>query len=233
MLEIEHIGKRFRHRARHVEVLRDVSLEVHAGEVVAVWGPRNSGRSTLLRIAAGIEAPDSGTVRFRGRRLLLGGGAVRHGIAYCQVMARGLEGQCVVEELIAAQLALGVRSSGARTRASEALDRAGAGHCGTRWVSELDRAEAVRVGIARAMLQEPALLVVDEPTTGVEDLERNRILDLLRSIAEEGTAVLMSVDKGNGLFAADRALSLSEGELRGHLVPEVAQVVELPLRVSG
>jgi len=139
----------------------------------------------------------------------------------------------VLEELIAAQLALGVRSSGARCRASQALERAGAGACAARRPAELDRAESVRVAIARALLQEPAMLIVDEPTTGVEDLERVRILELLRSLTAEGIAILMSVDKGNGLFAADRALSLSEGRLRGHLAPEVAQVLPMPLRLGA
>jgi ABC-type ATPase involved in cell division len=108
-----------------------------------------------------------------------------------------------------------------------------AGHCGARHPYELSRAEAVRVAIARALLQQPALMVVDEPTTGVEDLERDPILELLRSLTEDGTAILMSLDKGIGLFASNRARSLSHGQLRGHLVRELAPVVELPLRMSG
>jgi ABC-type multidrug transport system ATPase subunit len=233
VLELERVGKRYRHGASYVEVLRDVCMEVHEREVVAVWGPRNSGRSTLLRIAAGIEAPDTGQVRLHGRPLALGGGATEGGIAYCQSPIRSLDGQLVLGELIAAQLALGVRASRARTRASEALERAGARHCEARRPCELSRSESVRVAIARALLQEPSLLIIDEPTTGVEPLERDRILALLRSLRQEGTAILMSLDKGIGLFAADRALALSEGRLRGHVAPEVAEVLPLPLRVSG
>ena len=234
MLELEHITKRYRHGVRSVDVLRDISLEIEEREVVAVWGPRNSGRSTLLRIAAGVEAPDSGAVRFRGRPLVLGGGAIAHGIAYCQPTPRSVEARVVLEELIAAQLALGIRLSEARARAAAALERVQASHCEARHPYELGRGEAVRVAIARALLQEPALVIVDEPTTGVEDLERDPILELLRSLADDdGTAVLMSLDKGIGLFASNRALSLSHGQLRGHLARELAPVVELPLRVSG
>lgn len=233
MLALDHIGKRYRRGVRSIEVLRDVSLEVHEREVVAVWGPRSSGRSTMLRIAAGIEAPDCGVVRFRGDELRLGAGAIAGGIAYCQPSFRSLEGRMVLEELIAAQLALGVRLSQARTCAWQTLERVGAKGCETRRPYELSRAEAVRVGIARALLQDPALLVVDEPTTGVEDLERDPILELLRSLTEEGIGVLMTLDKGVGLFAADRALSLSHGRVRGHVVPELAPVVPLPMPASG
>jgi ABC-type multidrug transport system ATPase subunit len=91
----------------------------------------------------------------------------------------------------------------------------------------------VRVAIARALLQEPSLLVIDEPIKGVDALERDNVLELLRSLTEDGIAVLMSLDKGVGLFVAHRALSLGEGQLRGHLTPELAPVVELPLRANG
>lgn len=232
LLQLEHVSKRFRHGARYVEVLRDVSLELHQCELVSVWGLRHAGRSTLLRIAAGLEAPDSGVVRLRGRALSIGRGPLAGAIAYCQpALHTTTESRLVLDELIAAQLALGIRPSGARARALLALERAHARHCDVRRPCELDRAEAARVGIARALLQGPSVLVIDEPTTGVDPFERDRILELLRSLSRDGTAVLMSVDKGTSLFASDRALSLSYGELRGHVAPELAPV--LPLRSSA
>lgn len=233
LLELEHVSKRYRRGVREVEVLLDVCLEIHEGEVVAVWGPGRSGRSTLLRIAGGIEAPDGGVVRLRGRELKLGAGTVSGGIAYCQNAFRSLEGQVVHDELLAAQLALGIKHTAARARAFHQLERVSASHCADRRPFELDRCEEVRVAIAAALLQEPSLLLIDEPTKGVSSLERERILQLLRSLTNDGTAVLMTLDKGVGLFGADRALSLAEGRLRGHAVPELAPVVELPLRMSG
>jgi len=235
LLELDRVSKRYRQGPHQVEVLREVSLELHAGELLAVWGPRGSGRSTLMRIAAGIEEPDAGVVRFREREMSTRAGTHMCAVAYCQAKFRSLDGQVVLEELIASQLALGVRPSQARARALGALERVGARGCEERRPSDLDRAEGVRVGIARALLQRPALLVVDEPTTKVEPLERDRVLELLRSFCGEGVAVLMSVDKGASLFAADRALSLADGVLRGHITPELAPVVPLPLplRLSG
>jgi putative ABC transport system ATP-binding protein len=233
LLELERVGKSYHHGARQIEVLRDISLELDEGEVIAIWGPARSGRSTLLRIAAGIDAPDLGLVRFRGRGLALSYGGVAHGVAYCGPRPRSLDSQIVLDELIAAQLARGIRRSKARARAWSALERTDARRCEGHSPYELDRNEEVRVAIARALLQDPSLLVIDEPIKGVDALERDNILELLRSLAQDRIAVLMSLDKGVGLFAADRALSLGEGQLRGHVAPELAPVVELPQRASG
>jgi ABC-type Mn2+/Zn2+ transport system ATPase subunit len=139
----------------------------------------------------------------------------------------------VLDELIGSQLALGISHSSARVRAWEALERAGARHCEGRRLCELDRAEEVRAAIARALLQDPSLLLIDEPIKGVDPLERDKILDLLHALSREDISVLMTLDRGVGLFGADRALSLGEGRLRGPLAPELAPVVALPLRVSG
>jgi putative ABC transport system ATP-binding protein len=233
LLELESVSKRFRRGSLELTALREVSLELHRGELVAIWGLRGSGRSTLLRIAAGVEAPDTGAVRFEGRQLADRDRAIPRGIAYCQPSFRGIEGEAVLEELISAQLALGVKPAGARARAWEALERAGARRCEGRRPFELDSAEVVRVSIARALLQEPALLIIDEPTTRVDLRKRDGILELLRSLAREEITVLMSVDKSTGLLGADRALSLSHGRLHGHVSPEFAEVVQLPLRRSG
>ncbi|HEY5342772.1 MAG TPA: ATP-binding cassette domain-containing protein [Solirubrobacteraceae bacterium] len=235
LLALEHVDRRYRHGACERMVLRDVSLELDTGELVAVWGMRRSGRSTLLRIAAGIEPPDRGVARFAGRNLagskgnMLGGG-----IGYCR---RGLgdgDGQEVLEELMVAALARGIPRSKARARAFAALERVGAEQCGARTLRELDTAETVRVTLARALVLGPSLLVLDEPTAGVDLLERDRILSLLRSLADEGLAVLISTGDATALSGADRALSLTAGELRGSFAaPELAPVLPLRRRASG
>lgn len=232
LLQLEHVSKRFRRGALNVIALRDVSIDIHPGELVAIWGSRGSGRSTLLRIAAAIERPDGGAVSLHGRPLRPGGGAMPGGIAFCSPSFRMTAGEEVLHGLIAAQLALGVRPACARERAWQALDRVEALGCGQRRPYELERDEAVRVSIAAALVQQPGLIVIDEPTTAVDVLKRDGILQLLRSIARDGIAVLMTVEKSTGLFGADRALSLSEGVLHGHRSPELAEVLALPVRQS-
>jgi ABC-type cobalamin/Fe3+-siderophores transport system ATPase subunit len=215
-------------------LLRDVSLQLDAGELVAVWGLRRSGRSTLLRIAAGVEPPDTGVVRFAGRDLgRAGGDLLGSGIAYCQHAAAGPEAHGVLDEMIAAQLARGVTQASARMRAWAALARAGADECADYEMHELDCAEQVRVTLARGLLSRPSLIVIDEPIDGVDLLARDEILALLRSLADEGIAVLMSTGDAAAFTVADRALSLSDGELRGAVSPELAPVVPLRRRASA
>lgn len=213
-------------KGRETLLLNDVSLELEAAELVAVWGKRRSGRTTLLRVAAGIERPDSGTVRFDGRDLG-SSSALGDGIGFCGTGFRGGEGLRVLEEMTGAQLARGVPQSEARTRALSALDRTGAPHCADRRLSELHGGDAMRTMLAAALATQPRLLVVDDAIAGVDLLERDAILMLLRSLADEGLGVLTSTDEGTGLSGADRALSLSEGRLRGSVAPKLAPVVPL------
>jgi ABC-type multidrug transport system ATPase subunit len=192
LLEFAGVRKRYGRGQLERIALRDVSFKLSQGELVAIWGRRNSGRSTLLRIAAGLEAPDEGIVSRDGRDLhVRGAEALRAQIRYCRKTFLPTEGQLVIDRLITAQLIRGIRRASARTRAHEALERAGATHCATLRPSELDTAEAIVVGIARSLVHEPELLVLDEPTLGVEVSERDRILALLRSLADEGVSVLM------------------------------------------
>jgi len=231
LLELEHVAKRYGRGSRERVVLRDVFLELESGELVSIWGLRRSGRSTLLRIAAGVEPPDTGAVRFAGSDLAArGSDAQRGGIGYCQMTPRPSEGQEVLEQLMMDQLTRGVSRSAAQSRARTALERVHAPTCAGLRPSELDAAEAVRVAIARALARHPKLLVIDEPTLGVDLLVRDEIQHLLRSLADDGLAILASTGEVTGLTGADRALAL-DGELRGSLAPTLASVV--PLRRSA
>ncbi len=229
LLELERVGKRYREGQLERVVLRDVSLRLDAGELMVVWGLRRSGRSTLLRVAAGIEPPDAGVVRFEGRDLaghresLLGAG-----IGYCQKTLAHDASQSVLDLLIVSLLARGSSAAPARSAAREALERAGAAACAASRLAQLDSAERIRVALARVLALSPRLLVVDEPVQGVDLLARDGILSLLRSLADEGLGVLASTGESTGLSGADRTLTLSEGELRGPPAGELAPV--LPLR---
>jgi len=228
LLELEHVSKRYGRDWRGCVALRDVSLELDAGELVVVWGLRRSGRSTLLRVAAGVEPADEGGVRFDGRELTgRGGDALHDEIGYCRTTFRPSEGRVVLDQLIAGQIGRGVSPAVAATRARSALARAGAERCATRRPRELDAAEAARVAIARALVHQPRLIVIDEPTLGVDLLVRDAILLLLRSLADEGIAILASTGESTGLSGADRAMTVGDGELHGSLSPELASVHHL------
>ncbi len=234
VLALERVCKRYQDgRSEHV-VLDEVSMSLHAGELVAIWGMRGSGRSTLLRIAAGIEPPDSGLVRFAGRELGgRNGNALGDGVGYCSGAPADREAGVVLAELTLAPRIRGVGKSDAQARARAALERVGAAACAGHPYGELDGAEAVRVSLAQALVLGPALLVIDEPVTGVDLLEQSDVLALLRSLADEGIAVLMSVGESTEFTDADRKLSLRSGGLGGSVDPELPSVHEMLREASA
>jgi ABC-type multidrug transport system ATPase subunit len=229
LLELEQVSKRYGRGSR--VALDQVSLTIAAGEVVTALGERHSGRSTLLRIAAGIETPDSGVARFAGRDMAArSGGRLGEGISYCRKRFRPEAGRHVIDQLIGGQLARKVPRDTAQARAWRALERVGVERYAGLRVSDLTATEAIGVSIARALSSDPLLLVVDEPTMGIDPAERDTVLLLLRALADDGMAVFASAGDGTGLLGADRVLSLAKGVLRGELVPELAPVESLELR---
>jgi ABC-type sugar transport system ATPase subunit len=227
LLTLERVSKRVGSGGRARIVLREVSLALEGGEYMVVWGMRGSGRSTLLRLAAGVEAPDSGIVRFDGKDLQGRGQALGEGIGYCHKHFGAGEGRGALDQVMMGLLACGIAHGDARAKAASALDRCGMADRSRAPLGELDRAEQVRVALARALAPSPRLLIIDEPTNGVELMQRDGILLLLRALANDGIAVLASAAESADLSGADRTLALSDGELRGDPEPELATVVSL------
>lgn len=233
LLVLDAVCKRYAGPRRTAVALDHVSLTVAAGELVSVWGGRGSGRTTLLRVAAGLVRPDSGRVSFAGRDLGPDrDAATGRGLAYVQSQLLGPPRQPLLDRLAVALVARGSARRDARAHAAEALERAGVGDCRDARLGELDATESVRVGIAQALLSEPLLLVVDEPTAAVPLTERDGVLALLRSVADDGVAVLMTAGEAIALAGVDRALTLSGGRLRSDVAPGRATVIPL-LRARG
>lgn len=235
VLELDHMCKGRTEGSRGQAVLREVCLHLDAGELAVVWGLRQSGRSTLLRVAAGIEAPDRGSVRFEkldlaahGERLL------GTSIGYCHKTLRFSDGHTALDHTMVGLLSRWVPARKARARAQRALERTGAAHCARMTQRQLTQAEAVRVALARTLALGPRLIVIDEPVKGVELVDRDPVLALLRSLADEGIAVLASTGESTGLSEADQAFVLGDGQLRGAPRPAAAEVVPLrPVRQAG
>lgn len=228
LLELERVSKRYRRGER--VALEDVSMVVEAGEMIAVWGERRSGRTTLLQIAAGIQAPSAGIVRFADTDLTDQVGLLGNGIAFCRTAFRAFTGRTILDQLTSCQLGRNVPRSIAQPRAWKALERVDAAQHASRAPEELNNEEIVRVAIARALVSEPQLLVIDEPTIGLDLRVRDGVLELLRSLADDGMAVLMSTSEGTGMLGADRIMTLNRGRLRGQTVPELAPVTDIAER---
>lgn len=204
-----------------------VSLELDAGEVVGVWGRRRSGRSTLLRLAAGVERPDTGSVRVEGSDLW-SGRAPRAPIAVWHPVFPADHGRSV-ERQVAIAARRGRRSArDVRDAALAALARVGIGDRGGLAPRDLDHGEVARAALARALVMRPRLLVLDEPTSGLEALEAERLLELIVAIARaDRIAVLLAASEIGQLGGVDRHLSIDRGVLRGTTTPAVADVLRL------
>ena len=217
-------------------LLKDVSFELHAGESFGVYGERRSGKSTLLRLAAGLQSPDHGSIRFEGRdisrcsareRALL----LRSPIALlCAPASSPSPGDTVIDNVATCAGAAGLSLRAARRRAVAALDATGVAALGAHQITaSLSPAERARVMLARALVREPRLLLVDEPAPLPSLSDRDRFLSLLRSLASErGIALLVASEELSCLQGLSVLASLSAGELCGTASPST--VVDLPRR---
>ncbi len=221
LLSLTQVTRRYGDGRREVAALDRVCMEVDAGDFVGVWGPRRSGKTTLLRVAAGIEAPNAGAVCFDGHVLTRMGAGERarllrrHGIAHVCGDWRPQLSQPVVDSV--AMPLLGDRASlrEARPLARRALEKVGAGECADVWTGRLSQGERIRVALARAIIREPRLLLVDEPAVSPSPLECGEIYALLRSLANDSKlAVLVASEDLEALAGASRSMSISNGELR-------------------
>lgn len=215
-------------------VLDRVSFEIEAGESVGVWGMRRSGKSTLLRIAAGVELPDTGVVRFEDRdlsRLSRGERAqlLRTKIGLAPMEWHATRNEQVVDHVALPALSDGASLRGAQIAAREVLERVGVTSRADARMVELSPGERTRVSIARALVRDPVLVLVDEPGATPSPGDRDEIYALLRSLGKDPvlTLVVASEDVA-AIRAARRALTLSDGQIRSS--DREGRVVRFPRR---
>ena len=207
---------RFFHRGgEETLALRGVSLEVAAGELVAVTGPSGSGKSTLLHCLAGLDEPDGGVVHVGGelvtRRPEAERAAVRARRIGLLFQTGNLLGPLTVTDNLAVAQRLAGRDDPAAREAL--LDRLGLAARARARTGTLSGGEAQRAALALALVNEPDVVLADEPTGEVDAGTGQRIVDLLRERAEAGTAVLVVTHTPAVADAADRRLVLHDGEL--------------------
>jgi ABC-type Mn2+/Zn2+ transport system ATPase subunit len=181
---------------RRPPALSDVSLSVCAGEFTGIVGPSGSGKSTLLRAVLGTVSPSSGAVVRRA--------ALRVGYVP-QVETVNWDFPVTVRETVLMARTTGRRlpwaSSGERVAVDAVLERLGLGGLGGRQIRELSGGQQQRVFVARALLRDPELLLLDEPTSGVDVRTRHEVLHLLADLNADGLTIVLTTHDLNGMAA--------------------------------
>jgi putative ABC transport system ATP-binding protein len=203
-----------------VEALRDVDLEIAAGDHLALLGRSGSGKTTLLHVLGGLLVPTSGTVSWKGEPLSTLDAAAR-GRARAQGIAYVFQGSNLFPNLTTWE------NVAFAARAAKRLDADGLGPEGLLALvglrtkgdslpAELSGGESQRVAIARALAQRPELLLCDEPTGHLDTNTGDRVLDMIEALRNElGFALVIATHDPNVAARADRALALAGGRQQG------------------
>ncbi len=225
--------KGFDRGSQRISVLEEVSLGVAGGEVVAVMGTRDQGKTTLLRIAAGVEQPDRGSARAGGRELK-GlkdrelAGVLRTEIGWASREGPGIRAR--MRDYVGLRLAAGWRwrRRERKLRIAETLDRFGVAECADlRW-KELSDWQRVRVELAQAVVSRPRLLLIDDLFCGLGLGKTQEANQLVRELADEnGCGVLMAVSDHTSIAPADRVWHLDRRKLvlmADHTNPKITPI---------
>ncbi|MGI5952459.1 MAG: ABC transporter ATP-binding protein [Brooklawnia sp.] len=230
VLELRSVGRVHGTGARQVRALDNVSLRVDSGEFIAIMGPSGSGKSTLLHLAGGLDEPSSGEVLVEGNPLSgLGQRQLaqlrRRSVGYVFQDFNLLPGLTAVENVTFPLELDGWSWRPAREAALRVLDECGIADLAERRPEEMSGGQAQRVAIARALVGPRRLLLADEPTGALDSHTGRAVLELLRTRADGGAAVVMVTHEARFAAWADRTVYLRDGQVSGQTGPTDIQAL--------
>jgi ABC-2 type transport system ATP-binding protein len=199
-----------------VVAVDDISLQVRRGEVFGILGPNGSGKSTLVRCVSTLLVPDAGTITVFGHDVMGEEMAVKRLINRVSVEASFFKKLTPMENLLYGARLYGVNAREARERAVEILTRLGLKREAIfRPMEEMSRGMQQKVAAARAFLTQPILLLLDEPTTGLDPRSKREVQDFLRELrdAHDATILLTTHDMQEADALCDRIAILDEGRI--------------------
>jgi ABC-type polar amino acid transport system ATPase subunit len=217
-------------------VLDRIDLDVHRGEVVVLIGPSGAGKSTLLRCVNGLERIQGGTIHVAGEELLYKEKHLNHIRSRIGMVFQSFNlfpHLKVVDNITMAQRDVLKRSgTEARERALALLDRVGLAEKADAYPEKLSGGQQQRVAIARALAMDPELMLFDEPTSALDPELVGEVLQVMRSLADEGmTMIVVTHEMRFARRAADRVVLMADGGIAEQGAP--AQVLENPASERG
>ncbi|MDZ7800589.1 MAG: ABC transporter ATP-binding protein [Trueperaceae bacterium] len=222
VLDARELAKSYRMGEARIHALRDVSLRVAPGEFIAVMGPSGSGKSTLLYLVGLLEPPDTGTVRIGGADV---GGMDDDQLTLLRRQRIGFVFQTfeLIPNLTARENVLlpaevAGRGAEAARRLPELARRLGIEDRLSHRPAQLSGGQRQRVSLARALINDPLLLLADEPTGNLDTATGGEVLDLLRhGVDDQGWTVVMVTHDPNAALVADRIVFLRDGSVAGEV----------------
>ncbi len=216
-LRLTGVVKTFHQGGRSLEVLRGIDLTVAPGELIALVGPSGSGKSTLLHIAGLLERPDQGEIFLRGKACSKLADAARTAlrretIGFVYQYHHLLPEFSALENLVLPQMIGGRAKAEAREVAAELLDRVGLAERADHRPARLSGGEQQRVAIVRALANDPAILLADEPTGNLDPQTAESVFEVFLTLARgAGLAALIATHNSDLAGRMDRTLRLDEG----------------------
>ncbi len=220
LLTFENVSMHYTYGNRETPVLDRASFEIHAGTFTAIYGARQSGKSTLLRLMAGVLTPTTGAVRFEGRDMASMSAADRSRILRNRVALVSPQdwssgpGQRVIDHVILASASGGLNLREARRRALRMLDEVGLTGRANELTRQFTPPDRMRVMLAQALTREPSLLLLDEPAVFPSLADKDAFLAWLRArVSERGMTLVIASADMQTLLGATELMSIAEGEL--------------------
>jgi ABC-type multidrug transport system ATPase subunit len=214
VIAFDHVGKRYRSlTGRRVRALEDFTLELRAGEVFGLAGPNGAGKSTLIALLMGFLAPTEGTVRIEGlepRRFI-----ETHGIGYLSELVNIPPAWRLRDALRRYALLAGVPSVLRDARVDEVIELMGLGEHRGKRVSQLSKGNLQRLGLAQSLLCEERVIVLDEPTHGLDPVWTQRFRDVVNDLRRDDRLILIASHNLDELARlADRVGIMDRGRLQ-------------------
>lgn len=202
-----------------IEVLKGVSLEVAQGEVVALCGTSGCGKSTLLNVISGLEEVDRGAVRVAGRDVVEESTRVdllRHHIGYVFQLHHLIPDLTLSENCLVPVIAAGARRQQGLERLHELAEATGVAHRLGQRVRELSGGERQRGALVRSLMNDPELLLCDEPTGALDERNREKVFELLLELVRSrGRTMIMATHDLELAGRCDRRLRMRDGTIEG------------------